>query len=132
MNICAMSVSRKGTGDFARPTIVFHPLWLSDMGFTPGALVQVLPEAGGLFFILCSENIQKYSDLLQAAEEKKGTLITVGCSGNVVWLEIEVHYIRNAGLDIDDPLFVRYEYGLIRIRKLSEYLEMPAMSAICF
>jgi hypothetical protein len=127
-----MSVSSTGKGRFARPAIVFHPEWLPDMGFTPGALVQVLPEASGLFFILCDENIQKYSDLLQAAEEKEGTIITVGCSGNVIWLKIEVHYIRNAGLDIDDPLFVRYEYGLIRVRKLSEYLEMPAMSAICF
>jgi hypothetical protein len=127
-----MSVSCTRTGNFAGSSIVLHPEWLPDMGFTPGALVQVLPEAGGLFLILCHEKIQKYSDLLQVAEEKNGTLITVGCSGNVIWLEIEVHYIRNAGLDIDDPLYVRYEYGLIRIRKLSEYLEMPAMSAICF
>jgi len=93
------------------------------MGFTPDALVQVLPEAGGLFFILCDENIRKYSELLQATEEKNGELITVDCCCRTgILIEIGGYCIRNAGLDIGDNLIVQYEYGLIRVRKLPEQL----------
>jgi len=94
------------------------------MGFTSGALVQVLPEAGGLFFILCDENIRRYSELLQITEEKNGELITVDCCGRRgMRMEIDSYCIRNAGLDIGDNLIVQYEYGLIRVRKLAEQLE---------
>jgi len=104
--------------------IMLRPPWLPDMGFIPGALVQVLPEADGLFFILCDENIRRYSELLQATEEKKGELITVShCCRRGTMLEIDGHCIRNAGLDAGDTLIARYEYGLIRVRKLSEQLK---------
>jgi len=94
------------------------------MGFTSGALVQVLPEAGGLFFILCNENIRKYSELLLATEAKKGELITVDCcSIRGIHMGIDSYCIRNTGLDIGDRLIIQYEYGLIRVRKLSEHLE---------
>jgi len=33
------------------------PLWLAGMGFITGALVQVLPEPGGLTLILYDENL---------------------------------------------------------------------------
>jgi hypothetical protein len=92
------------------------------MGFTPGALVQVLPDAGGMLITLCDRNIPKYSELLRVTEEKKGTLMTVGCCVTGIRLEIEGVYIHNAGLDVGDDLIVQYEYGLIRIRKLSEQL----------
>jgi len=110
-------------GGYSSPAIMFRPPWLTDMGFISGALVQVLPEAGGMFFILCDENIRRYSELLRATEEKKGTLITVSyCSTTGALLEIEGQYIRNAGLDVGDHLIARSEYGLIRVRKLSEQL----------
>jgi len=123
MNICTMPVYGAGMGNFLSPVIAFCPPWLPNMGFTPGALVQVLPEAGGIFFVLCDENIRKYSELLRTTEEKKGTLTTVGCCRTGIRLEIEGSYIRHAGLDVGDTLIVQYEYGLIRVRKLSDRLK---------
>ena len=118
MNICTSSVLHTGS-----PVFVLCPAWLPNMGFTPGALVQVLPEAEGLFFVLCDENIRKYSELLQATEEKKGTLITVDSCRTGIRMEIDGYCIRNAGLDVGDQLIVQYEYGLIRVRKLSDQLK---------
>jgi len=120
MNICSPSVLHAGRLDFSSPVIVLCPAWLPDMGFTPGALVQVLPEAEGLFFVLCDENIRKYSELLQATEEKNGTLITVDRCRTGIRMELDGYCIRNAGLDVGDQLIVQYEYGLIRVRKLPD------------
>jgi len=121
MNVCALSVLGVKRGAFSSPAISLCSLWLPDMGFTSGALVQVLPEAGGLFFILCDENIRKYSELLQATEEKKGALITVDdCCITGIRIEIDGYCIRSAGLDVGDRLIAQYEYGLVRVRKLSE------------
>jgi len=123
MNIYPLSVLRAGMEGYSRPAIALCPPWLPDMGFTPGALVQVLPEAGGLFFILCDENIRKYSELLQATEEKNGELITVDyCYRTGIRMEIDGYCIRAAGLYVGDSLAVQYEYGLIRVRKLPEQL----------
>ena len=124
MNICTLPVYRAGIRDFSSPVIMICYPWLPDMGFTPGALVQVLPEAEGLSFILYDKKIWKYSELLQATEEKKGMLITVDCCGRSgILMELDGYCIRNAGLDIDDLLIVQYEYGFIRVRKPSEPLE---------
>ena len=112
-----LSVLRAGRGRFLSPVIAFCPPCLPDLGFVPNALVQVLPEAGGIFFILCDENIRKYSELLRATEEKKGTLLTVDCYETGARIELKGHYIRNARLDIGDHLIATYEYGLIRIRR---------------
>ena len=120
MNICTPSVLHAGNSS---PVVVLCPAWLPDMGFTPGALVQVLSEAEGLFFVLCDENIRKYSELLQATEEKNGTLITVDSCRTGIRMEIDGYCIRNAGLDVGDQLIVQYEYGLIRVRKLSDQLK---------
>ena len=124
MTICLLSTSGARIGNFSSQRIALYPPWLPDMGFTPGALVQVLPEAGGLFFILCDENIRRYSDLLHVTEEKKGELITVDCSRRSgILMEIDGYCISNAGLNDGDRLIVQYEYGLIRVRKLPEQLE---------
>ena len=129
MNIYTLSVLCSGMGDYSSPIIVFCPPWLPDMGFTLGALVQVLPEAGGMSFTLCDENIQKYSELLLTTEEKKGTLVTVDRCRTGVRIEIEGRYIRNAGLDIGDTLVALYDYGLIRVRKMSKQLDYRKMKA---
>ena len=129
MNIYILSVLCSGRGDFSSPIIVFCPPWLPDMGFTPGALVQVLPEVCGMLFVLCDDNIRKYSELLLATEEKKGTLVTVDCCRTCVRIEIEGHYIRNAGLDIGDSLIALYKYGLIRVRKISKQLDYRKLKA---
>ena len=118
MNICSLSVLSAGTGGFSSPAIVLRHPWLPVMGFTPGALVQVLPEARGLFFVLCNKNIGGYSKLLHDTENKKGGLITVGRCKTGARLGIDSFCIRSAGLDVGDNLIARYEYGLIRFRKL--------------
>jgi len=123
MNIYTLSVLCSGRGDFSSPIIVFCPPWLSDMGFTPGVLVQVLPKTDGIFLILCDENIRKYSELLMVTEEKEGTLVTVDSCRTGVRIEIEGHYIRKAGLNIGDTLIALYEYGLIRVRKLQKQFD---------
>ena len=120
MNICALSVLSAERGFFTSPAIVICQPWLPDMGFIPGALVQVLPEAGGIFLILCNENIHRYSELLQATEEKKGALITVDYCRNGARVEVDRYCIRNAGLDAGGRLIAQYEYGFIRVRKLPE------------
>jgi len=117
VNIYTLSVLCAGRGNFLRPVIALSPPWLSDMGFVPGALVQVLPKAGELFFILCDENIRKYSELLRTTEERKGTLITVDCCITEILMELKGDCIRNAGLNIGDHLVAIYEYGLIRVRR---------------
>jgi hypothetical protein len=133
MNIYPLSVLGAGIGDFSDPIIVLRPPWLPDMGFTSGALVQVLPEAGGLFFILCDENIRKYSKLLQSTEEKKGTLVTVDCCCRTGFrMEIDGYCIRNAGLDVGDRLIAQYEYGFIRVRKLPEPLDLTETANYAF
>ena len=118
MNTYTLSVLRAGIGRSYRPLISFSAPWLPEMGFTPGALVQVLPESGGILFILCDDIPAKYSELLRATEEKKGTLITVDdCCVTGIRIEIDGYCIRNAGLDVGDHLVAQYEYGLIRVRR---------------
>jgi len=100
-----------------RPKINLCAPWLFDMGFTPAALVQALPEPGGISFILRNENIWKYSELYTSTKEKGGALIIVTSGAN---MEITGKCIRNAGLDIGDSLIARYEYGYIGARKLPD------------
>ena len=118
MNTYTLSVLRAGIGRSTSPVISFSAPWLPEMGFIPRALVQVLPEAGEIFFILCDENIRKYSELLRDTEEKKGQLITVDdCCMTGIRIEVGGYCIRNARLDIGDHLIAVYEYGLIRVRR---------------
>jgi len=118
MNTYTLSVLSSGRGCFYRPAISFSAPWLPEMGFTPGALVQVLPKSGEIFFILCDDNIKKYSELLRATEEKKGELITVDdCCMTGIRIAIDGNCIRNAGMDVGDHLIAVYEYGLIRVRR---------------
>ena len=98
-----------------RPKINLSASWLFDMGFTPGALVQVIPEPGGISFVLRDEYIMKYSDLYSNTKEKGGVLIIVNSISN---MEVSGKCISNAGLDINDSLIALYDYGLIKARKL--------------
>lgn len=99
----------------ARPKLNFCADWLPDNGFIPGALVQALPEPGGMSFILRDEYIMKYSDLLNATKEKGGALITVSSRTR---MDISGKCVSDAGLDIGDPLLGIYGYGLIKTIKL--------------
>jgi len=93
--------------------------WLGDMGFMPGALVQFLPEPNGVTFILCDKNIQMYSDLDLRTKEKGGTLMQVNKIQKGSQLCVSGSRLDDTGLIFGDTLIVRYEYGFIRMRKLS-------------
>jgi len=119
MNVYPLSVSR-GTADGSIPVITLRGSWLAGIGFTPGALIQALPEPGGISLILCDENILGYKELNTTTKGKGGSLIRVyidPTSGNLQISE-KSRCTRNAGLVYADALLARYEYRLIRIRKL--------------
>ena len=103
------------------PRLIFTADWLDEMGFVSGALVQYLPdlpEKHGLTFVLCNDNIHKYSELSHATKEKGGTLIQVYQHRDTLQLCISGTALDSVGLKYGDALIARYEYGLIRIRKL--------------
>jgi len=88
------------------------------MGFTSGALVQYLPENGGMTFTLFNENIPSYSDLYHDTKAKNGTLMQVYCRRDGWQLCVCSAALGPTGLQYGDSLIVRYEYGFIRLRKL--------------
>jgi hypothetical protein len=100
------------------PRLGFSAKWLVDMGFVSGALVQFLPEPHGMTFILCDENIHKYSELDRRTKEKGGALIQM-YRHDYLQLTVSGSRLDDTGLIFGDTLIVRYEYGLIRMRKLS-------------
>ena len=115
MGVQLTNVQCTGDSSGSRPRIVFWGDWLAESGFVTGALVQVLPESGGIVFRLCDEDIIKYSDLYLITKESGGSLVQA-CSDS---LRVSGHEIFGlAGFDYGDSLIARYEYGLIRVRKL--------------
>ena len=115
------NVSRAGCND-DKPKILFFAEWTSRMGFVPNALTQALPENGGVTFVLRNENIPSYSELLHETKEKGGSLIhpTRFMHREYPCIHVSGAVVKNAGLKFGDNLIGRYEYGLIRMRKLPE------------
>ena len=124
MNTQFLSVGRGVAYEGHRPRIRLSASWLLDMGFTPGALVQALPEPNGIVFTLCDENIGRYSELARSTDEKNGKLLQVitGCNKSHPSPAIVTtgQYILYGGLSIGDHLIVRCTHGLIRMRKFSD------------
>jgi len=104
----------------SNPRLNFQAGWLADMGFVAGALVQFIPEPGGLAFVLCDENIPKYSQLYKSTKEQGGMLIQAYSYRDGLQLCVSNSLLANIGLVYGDNLIVRYEYGLIRMRKLAK------------
>jgi len=102
------------------PRLDFHADWLGAMGFVSGALVQYIPELGGMTFTLCDENIQRYSELDRVTKERGGTLMQVYCYRDGLQLCISGARLNDTGLIWGDRLLVRYEHGLVRMRKLPQ------------
>ena len=120
MNYHLLSVSRTGTAMNSQPKIQIFGDWLTDMGFVSGALVQALPEPDGFVFNLFNENVD-YSDLFNSTKEQGGSLIRifVGSSYADTFFATTGKYIYSSGLKMGDALVAKYEYGCIRLRKVS-------------
>jgi len=112
----------RGNSNSNKPKILFFAEWTKRMGFIPNALIQCLPEDGGLSFILCNENIPSYSELLSDTREKGGTLIhpSMFMHQKYPCIHVSGSTVKNAGLKYGDNLIALYEYGQIRMRKLPE------------
>jgi len=115
-------VSCTGGAAKFRPRLSFSGDWLSAIGFIPGALVQALPEPDGMVFNLCNESIGAYSDLFQSTQALGGGLVRVymsnGKTHNKPTFVTSGQYIYNGGLKKGDTLIVKYDYGVIRVRKV--------------
>jgi hypothetical protein len=97
--------------------------WLPRMGFVPGSLIKVIPDEDGINFILCDENIARYSALLQQTEECGGKLVVVGkiIKGETIYSAVQLvlgRKIKTSEWIYGNPLVAIYEYGIIRVRKL--------------
>ena len=106
---------RPGKGAYKSPCVSIATDWLAEMGFVPRALVEVMPEPGGVSFILRDENIPKYSDLVYETKARGGKLVQV-YAGPV--LGAANPCLLAGGLSVGDHLIARYQHGLIQIRKL--------------
>jgi hypothetical protein len=99
------------------PRIDFTAEWLEDMGFVHGALVQFLPEPYGATFILCNENIAKYSKLYHSTKSKGG-ILTLVHGNRGLNISVSGTHVKTSGLAYGDKLIVSREYGFIQMRKL--------------
>ena len=121
-HIYLLSVSKTGGAARLRPRLCFQGDWLVEMGFVGGALVQALPEPDGIVFNLCNENIRSYSDLSNATQALGGGLIQVYVADakdyKGVTFVTSGQYIHSAGLAMGDALIAKYDYGVIRVRKI--------------
>jgi len=111
-----------GTSTNRYPGLYLNGLWLQEMGFISGALVQAIPEQGRMTFTLCNENIQSYSELDASTQKLGGKLIQVyyrcGRKTPLPCLVTSGEYLYNTGFGFGDKLIARYSTGFIRIRKL--------------
>lgn len=121
-NTYLLSVASTGGSKRFRPRISFAGDWLSEMGFIPGALVQALPEPDGMVFKLCNENIGAYSDLFHSTKALGGGLVRVymgdGETHIVPTFVTSGQYVYRGGLALGEALIVKYDYGVIRVRKI--------------
>jgi hypothetical protein len=118
-----ISVQRNGRAEDSRPRIEFFGRWLPEMGFVPGALVQVIPSEGELVFNLCNENIGSYSELYYATKSRGGSLGRAGIFDerklNCPVFITTGNHIHKSGFNKGDELVAMCEYGCIRVRRVS-------------
>ena len=125
MNFQLLNVTNTASaGSGRRPGFYIYAQWLPDMGFIPGALVQVIPEQGEMIFNLCDENIQRYSELDAQTKARGGKLIQVYNASEKYkqspTLLANGQFLQKAGLTIGDALIAQYIHGQIRVRKLAK------------
>jgi len=135
MNIHVLTVTNKGSASKPSPGIYFSGKWLTEIGFIPGALVQSIPEPGGVAFTLCNEDIRSYSELDTATRERGGKLIqlsyTYGKKCPFPHLTTMGQYLqKDAGLGFGDSLIAHYAPGVIQVRKLPKGVKVIHMTSI--
>jgi len=135
MNAQLFSITNMGSKKYPKPGISCCPGWLQGRGFTPGVLVQALPEPdGGAVFSLCDENIRKYSELDAATQEKGGKLIQMGYTtvkgARIPLLTVCGQFFTDAGLAIGDTVMARHDFGLIHMRKTPYTVKFVHISKI--
>ena len=120
-----LTVACTGGAERLRPRINFSGDWLYEIGFIPGALVQVIPEPGGLDFRLCDNNLNNYNDLFFTTRDMGGALLRVyladGKTHKGAALVASGQYIYTGGLAMGDVLIAGYDYGVIRVRKVDPH-----------
>jgi len=125
MNTQILTVTHTGGEEKPRPRISFFGDWLNDVGFVPGALVQVLPVPDGIDFHLWDENISSYSELFHSTRGKGGNLVRAYLSDaqkcKCTTFVTSGKYIYSGGLAMGDILIARYDYGIIRVRKVDSF-----------
>jgi len=104
------------------PSIHICGEWLPTVGFVTDALVQFFPEEFGGIFRLCDDNIASYSELSRQTKDKGGMLMNARLYDRKQCPSLNVtgNFVKRTGLVFDDKLLVRYEFGLIHIRKLPD------------
>ncbi|MCL2281582.1 MAG: hypothetical protein FWC25_02860, partial [Dehalococcoidia bacterium] len=134
MNIHLLSVCNTGYASGRRPGFYIYADWLPSMGFIPGALVQTLPTPEEMVFNLCDENIRRYSELDAETKAQGGKLLQVFNASEKYQqsptLLASGQFLHDAGFTYGDSLVAKYEYGHIRVRKLSGKLKMVSLSSI--
>jgi hypothetical protein len=122
MNYYSLSVQHSGWAADSRPRIQIVGDWLHEIGFVNGALVQTLPKQDELIFTLSDKNIN-YSELYNETREQGGTLhrIYIANTRTVQGLTLVTtgKHIGKCGFQFGDTLVAKYEYGSIRVRKIS-------------
>ena len=118
---CQAGVTKTIKGHDGRHRLCFQAEWLPDMGFSPGALVQFIPEEGGALFVLCNENIASYSLLYAETKAKGGVLMQASpYRSDRSQLCVSGSVLAPTGLQYGDNLITCYEYGRVHMRKLPD------------
>jgi len=112
-----LSLTSNGVNAHLLPKIYLYGNWLAEFGFINNALVQALPEDNGIVFNLCNEIIC-YSELYERTNASNGKLIQIYADRQSVALTLSGHFLSNVGLAIGDALIAKYDYGVIRVRKV--------------
>jgi len=112
-----LSLTSNGVNAHLLPKVYLYGDWLSEFGFINNALVQALPEDNGIVFNLCNDII-RYNELYERTNAKGGKLIQIYADRQSVALTLSGHFLSNVGLAIGDALIAKYDYGVIRVRKV--------------
>jgi len=116
------SVREKGSG-IRVAKINLRSEWLYGTGFTKNRLVIASYKPGVITLKLQNENIKQYSELVKYARKHNAKLLQVSEYPNhgkpVPYISVSGSFLYNAGFFKGNVYLAFYEYGLIRLIRLS-------------